>query len=163
MRHGGGHRRRRGWFGAALGVLVLTGCSTTGPGPTLETEVRFYRDLWDATRPASYVYAVRHTCFCGPTAIGPVRVTVGPSGVTSREYVDLGIPFEPALADVFPDIDGLFDVLEDAIERDAHQIQVTWDETAGYPLEIYIDYEDFIADEEQGFIITELPEVVGQR
>ena len=26
-------------------MLVLTGCSTTGPGPTLETEVRFYREL----------------------------------------------------------------------------------------------------------------------
>lgn len=141
----------------ALATLTLGGCSSTGPGSTIESEVRFYRAQWEATGPASYVYALRHTCFCSPEAIGPVRVTVDESSVTARVYVDSSEPVDPDFHGSFPDIDGLFDVLEDAIEREAHQIDVTWHESDGYPVSIFVDYIEFAADEERGFTVTELP------
>lgn len=153
----------RWWRGTPLllalcGAFAAAGCSSTGPGGSIESEVVFYRAQWESTKPASYTYAVRHTCFCGQAAIGPVRVTVGPSGVTSRVYVDTSMPVDSAVFDVFPDIDGLFDVIQQAIEDDAHRIDVTWDETMGYPLDISIDYIELAVDDERGYQITELPE-----
>ena len=47
--------------------------------------------------------------------LGPVRVTVVGADVTSRVYVDSGDPVDPQMEDLFPTVDGLFEVLLDAL------------------------------------------------
>lgn len=152
---------RSTWF--VVVALVSAGCLTTGPEDDLARDVAFYRDLWESTGPASYTFVLRRTCFCGPPVIEPVRLTVGPSGIESAEFVDIDEPILPEFVDTWPDIDGLFDVIEDALERDAERIDVTWNTAVGYPAEIYIDYAEFIADEEQGYVVLEAPVATGQR
>ena len=133
----------------------LTACGELGPetGPLADLERN--ERLWERVRPTSYVYAVERLCFCGLEARGPVRVTVVGGDVSDRTYVDSGDPVPAPLGDLFPTVDGLFDVLLDAIEREAHRIDVTYDPISGVPLDLWIDYLETCADEELGFSVTE--------
>ena len=51
-------------------------------------------------------------------------------------------------------IDDWFDVLKRAIDRKAERIAVTYDKVFGFPAEVYIDISSMIADEEQGWTIS---------
>jgi hypothetical protein len=53
-------------------------------------------------------------------------------------------------------VDGLFDLLEDAVERRAEEMRVSWDPARRYPTRVWIDYDDRVADEELGFTAAEL-------
>ena len=50
----------------------------------------------------------------------------------------------------------LFDLLEEAYDRGAVTVNVTFDSEAGYPTELYIDYDQRMADEEIGYTVTDL-------
>ncbi len=150
-------RWRRVMMAVAL-TLTLTsavaGCGILDPDGGARDELEDNRDRWESTRPASYAMVVERLCFCGEEARGPVRVTVQGSTPTERVYTGTGEPVSPEFAGLFPTIDGLFDVIEDALDRDAHEVRVTYDLTTGIPADIWIDYDDHIADEETGFSVT---------
>jgi hypothetical protein len=42
-------------------------------------------------------------------------------------------------------------------QRDAHEVQVSYDPELGYPTDFSIDYEEQVADEELGMRVTEEP------
>lgn len=140
---------------AVVVLLGLVGCSDQGPGGDLTREIARNRALWSQARPDSYRYTLELRCFCGYR--GPVEVRVQGQSVVSRTAVDGGEPVPEALVSSFPAVDGLFDFLEDAVARDAHQIQVLWDPATGVPLEAWVDYDEAIADEEMGFAVVSLP------
>ena len=85
-----------------------------------------------------------------------MRVSVSGQDVTERVYVDSGDPVPASFAELFPSVDGLFDILEAAIVGDAHVIEVTYDTVSGVPIDLWIDYVENIADEELGFRVTEM-------
>ena len=89
--------------------------------------------------------------------MGPVRVRVENGVVTTRVFdnVSDSIPGEPG--DAFPDVDGLFDVIAAAYDRNAHRVDVTFDPETGVPLDVYIDYNENILDEELGFQVRMMP------
>lgn len=133
-----------------LTLLALSACDVVTLG---RSELERARALWEATGPDDYTYAVKRLCFCG--YLGPVRVTVEDGAVVSIVPVgDEEAPFE-LTEDYFPGVDGLFDILEDAVERDAHAITATYDPETGVPVSFYIDYEEQAADEELGMEVTE--------
>ncbi len=57
-------------------------------------------------------------------------------------------------------ISSLFAAIQEAIEQNAADIQVQFDETYGYPTNVYIDREEMIADEEVGYMVTYFSEGV---
>lgn len=137
----------------AIVTLRASACSShLGPE---RTDLERNRELWEATGPATYVYGVERLCYCGMR--GPARVTVENGEVVSVVLVEAeeDLPLSEATAELFPGVDGLFDILEDAIERNAHAIDVTYDPRNGVPLEFFIDYLENAVDEELGMRITE--------
>jgi hypothetical protein len=133
-------------------ALSLAACSDSSFGPELR-ELDQNRAKWEAAAPASYVYAVERLCFCG--YFGAARVTVENGVAVSAVWVDPeGQPVEPT-TDLFPSVDGLFDILEDAFARNAHSVEVTYDPVTGAPTEFQIDYIEHAIDEELGMRITE--------
>lgn len=136
-------------------VLAGGGCDILDPndnGPLTDLEVN--RQRWEQVRPESYSMVLQRLCFCTEAGLGPVRIQVVGTTATERVYVDSGDPVPETLAPFFPTVDGLFDVLVDAMDRDAHQIQVTYDGDTGIPVDIWIDYQANVADEEQGYQVT---------
>jgi hypothetical protein len=86
-----------------------------------------------------------------------VRVRVQGTSVQQRTYTETGIAVAASFAELFPSVDGIFDFLEDAVERDAHEVRVDWSEDSGVPLEAWVDYQVNVADEELGFRIVAPP------
>ena len=66
----------------------------------------------------------------------------------SQRYIDDDIPVPLHLADVWGTVEDMFRLIEDAIDRDAESVQVTYHDRLGYPTHISIDYSSRIADDE---------------
>jgi len=132
-------------------ALALAACSDQGP-QTDEFEEN--RERWRESRPEAYVYAVERLCFCGDAGRGPVRVWVLGNTAQERRYVEGGAVVNGPYADLFPTVEGLFEIIQEAIPR-AHELEVTYDPVSGVPVDFWIDYSANIADEELGFRVTE--------
>jgi hypothetical protein len=141
---------------AALAIFAL-GCTSSDPWDEPRRELDTNRARWLADRPTGYEYTLERLCFCGPEARGPVAVSVVGADVTERVYVGSGEPVPADLEDLYPSVDGLFEFIDDAMERDAHRIQVTYDSATGVPLDAWVDYSENVADEELGFAVRSLP------
>jgi hypothetical protein len=68
---------------------------------------------------------------------------------------DVPIPHDIAI-ERYQAMDGLFDLLQSAIDENAHTISAKYHFDLGYPTEVWIDYEERTADEERGFSIHNL-------
>ncbi|NNF29701.1 MAG: hypothetical protein HKN73_20930 [Gemmatimonadetes bacterium] len=148
--------RRTGVAALAFGMLLgVAGCGEFGVETERLRDIERNRELWERQGMESYRYAVERLCFCG--LAGPVRVTVVDGAVTERIFVQSGDPVPAEQADWYPTVEGLFSILFDAAQRNAHDIEVTYDPDTGVPLDIFIDYEQNVADEELGFQVTEVP------
>jgi hypothetical protein len=66
-----------------------------------------------------------------------VRVRNGE--IVSQTYTETGMPVPEQHAVFFPAVDGLFDVILQAIESEADHMTVTYDSNTGAPAEIFID------------------------
>jgi hypothetical protein len=138
---------------AALGALLLVGgCElVTGPGePGRLEEARL---LWDRVGPRDYAFEFTPNCFC---ALGGqrIRVTVDDGAVIRARMISTDSPVEAYLFASIPTIPELFDIIENAFDRDAHDIDASYDGSYGYPVSVAIDYDQNAIDEEYGFTIS---------
>lgn len=142
----------RSWLrrGHLFGVVLLTSTCSITLGPDTEYETRKQRTIWRAHQIDSYSVEVRRMCFCG--WVGWVTITVEQGEIVSKEPLEDPPEYADFLKYV-PDIDGLFEIIVEAEERDADTIDVEWDAQYGFPSEVFIDYEENTADEEQAFAV----------
>lgn len=74
------------------------------------------------------------------------------------ETTSLLPPEWPGFAWGLQTVDDLFDRLQRAIDDDAYAVNVRYHPSMGCPEKAYVDYNEFIADEEWGFTNLSLPE-----
>jgi hypothetical protein len=127
----------------AAALLVLTACGDGFLASTrFVTSLRAARARWERSGIESYELTVRRLCFCG--FVEPVRV----KGVlVSRTNVSTGEPVPAMYASYFPDVPGLFAIVEQAA-NDADDLDTEFDATYGYPVEISIDWIENAVDDE---------------
>jgi hypothetical protein len=145
--------RGRAWLAGLL--LAGTACGTTTPSDGPFADLERAERAWARAELGSYEYAVERLCFCAPDGRGPVRVRVEDGVVTRRAYVASGEPVPDPLADAFPTVEGIFELLRAALDSGAHSVSVTYDPGLGVPVELFIDYQEMTADEELGMRVTE--------
>lgn len=114
------------------------------------------RSRWEARGPRSYEYVLERLCFCPPESRGPYLVRVEDGEVAAVLDPATGEPVDPEDDRWIVSLDGLFDVIVDALERDAHELRVEYDPELGFPAEIFIDYRKQVIDEEVGFEARDL-------
>jgi hypothetical protein len=127
--------------------------------PTLEesqSRLNSSRELWESSGLSSYEIEYRRICFCPPDITSPVLLVVRNGIIDSRTYAETGEPVGEAVRDLFPEVSGMFDIVQDAIDQQASQVTVTYDSQLGYPVNIRIDYNTMMADEELEFAISSL-------
>jgi len=127
----------------------MVACSSNPLSPE-DDALTAARAAWQAKAPAAYMYQFRRLCFCGPDVTRELVVEVIDGEVVSAVYVDDGLPSSPPLDEV-PTIDDLFDEIQDAIDREAHQLNAEYDDELGYPVDVSIDYILEAVDEEMAF------------
>lgn len=139
-------------------AALPTACLDFGPSErSLAEEVADHRRTWESRRPAAYTLELERLCFCAPDGRGPVVVEVVGALAVNRTYSDSGEAVPAPLAEVFPSVDGLFDILEEALAQGAESVEVEWDETTGVPVHFFIDYRATMADEEVGYRVLAGP------
>jgi hypothetical protein len=108
------------------------------------------RARWRAAAIAEYEYGYHKYCACHPDTPPETIVTVHDGKVTRVRHRPVGYDREveaPRGLEYYWTIDGLFDLIAAAIDRQA-SVRAAYDETLGYPTEIHVDYDaDLIGDE----------------
>lgn len=145
-------------YAVAFAALACVGCRNLDTTQDdLRKDIASHRTRWDDHRPAAYVYELRRTCTCSAEATGPARIRVRGTEVVERTYTESGAPVLAGAVGLFPSVDGLFDLLEDALEREAWQVQIAWDAESGAPLDFYIDYDGRYIEDDLGVRIVAVP------
>lgn len=140
---------------AALLALTpaFTACGLVSPsdGGGARGDLDDARAQWVAAGIQDYDLTVERFCYCAE--VGPVEVTVRGGATTAVTPVDSTFS-EPHLLGGYPDVEGLFAVVDDALRRQAHRLRVVYHPTLGYPTEISVDYREEVADEELGYVAS---------
>lgn len=151
--HGHGTSRR---LCACLLMLPLafgcTGLFTPG-GEGLEENQRLWRDSGIES------YTFRFQAGGSWFSTGVVNVEVHSGSVYSIVDAESGDPIDARSLSNYRTIDGLFEKVRDALDRDADVLSVTYDETLGYPTSIRIDYDENMRDDEEVYRASALVEL----
>ena len=120
-----------------------------------QAELDKHRALWAASRAGDYSFVLAPMCFCPQDLLDPVRITVVNGVVASVTYVESGKAPEHDGFGRYVTIDDLFDTIQEAIDRKASQITVTYDPETGYPTDARLDYVARMTDEEYMFTVSD--------
>lgn len=138
-------------FPALLALAVLAGCADpTGP----RDELADARRRWASLGFSMYGYSLQQQCFCWAELAGPIALTVANDSVTSAVYK--GAPLRPDLVPQLPTVEDLFDIVQDALDKRADRLEVTYHRAAGYPTRIEVDYRFGMADDEVTYLASNL-------
>jgi hypothetical protein len=138
--------------------------TTVSPETTEERRAEYEAalDRWAANGPAAYTLAYEVLCFCVEDVRGPFRLTVEEGAVVQAEretdgtFVTVDPSGNPALGPTTRyTAEALFGLVEQAIDESAATIRVTYDDDTGLPVELWIDFDERLADEEIGVIVSE--------
>jgi hypothetical protein len=138
---------------AALATMAQDCDDLSAPERQLLRDLDDAREQWADHGFSDYALTLRHDCFCGEEARGPVVVQVRFGEVAGRVYQESGQPVSGDYARFFPDVEGLFDFIESAIDQDAAEIRVEFHPELGYPTQIAVDFIENAADEERGYFV----------
>jgi hypothetical protein len=150
---------------AQLTRLIRVESRTPSPHAGLLTRLRQSEQLWNHTRPPSYMMVQERLCFCLQQAIGPVRmhVTVEQDAagliderITSLQYVLDGTDVPAQFAPAFLTVQDLFTAIYEAVLDEAHRIDAEFETIAGYPVRVFIDRRQAIADDEVEYRVLSL-------
>lgn len=137
---------------------LLVGCQDLGPtSDDLLEQIAVHRDVWESKRPPAYRYELARSCNCNEEGRGPVWVRVQGAQVVSQVYSSTGDPVSTGLQGVFPSVDGLFDLLEEAARSDVWSINVAWHPDEGYPVTLFVDYDGNAINDEIGYTVVTAP------
>jgi hypothetical protein len=130
-------------------ALALAACESP-TGPSNREQLLQARARWSANGSDSYSFEINRGCFC---VLGGrlVEVTVQDGAVVSAQYLDSKGPVEPTLLAYLPTVPDLFDLIQDAIDRQAVSFDAGYDPLYGYPTSIAIDYSATTADDELSY------------
>lgn len=137
-----------------LALLLFAGCDSI-LGPDDSRDLSRSRRLWENVGYSDYTYVVSNDCFCVMGGI-PVEVTVRNRQVVSVVLAATGAPVATDIARLYHTVDGLFDVIDDAIRQHAHRVSAEYDPVYGFPTTVFIDYQANAVDEEFGFRVSAL-------
>ena len=138
-------------------LLTVMSCAGAVPGKLTASE-----KLWNDRGLINYDFTLERQCFCPEDWRGPVNIQVRNGDAVSVKYVSNGASVTEGKFDNADTIAKLFTMLKNAYNgkgdfgQKADTITVTYDGRTGYPMTFYIDVSQTIADEEQGYTVTNL-------
>ncbi len=136
-------------------LLGVTSCTSSIPQELAASE-----KLWKDHGLKNYDFTLLRQCFCPEDWRGPVNIQVRNGNATSVTYVSSGAVVTEGKFNNADTIDKLFTILKNAyagkgdFAQKADTINVTYDTQMGYPKDFFIDVSQTIADEEQGYTVT---------
>ncbi len=133
---------------AEADLAVLEQETRVTPENSSTAQLQRNKQLWAKQNISNYRFTLSRICFCLPETTRPVNIEVRNGQVTSIVPVSQGPSFNREDFTHHASIAKLFDVVEDAIAKEAEHLSVTYHPTLGYPTQISIDYDAWTADDE---------------
>ena len=138
-----------------LTIFLFTACNEQSK-TIVDYPTKAYKDidenkkLWKNTTPKSYSYVVQKSS--SGLLEENIQVSVKDGQIVESKY----IPSDTPLSDTnkVKKIDDYFALIQDALDKNAHKVTVTYDKTYGFPSSIAIDNNQQIADEEIYYTLT---------
>jgi hypothetical protein len=145
------------WGAGVLALLALEGCGLFGSTreSELQRELNRNRRHWEAQAIDDYRYVGRRGCYCGNEVTRPVVVEVRDGEVVSVAYQESGGAVEATYAGLWPAMEGVFDILQDALDQEAVDVTARYDADHGFPEHIAIDYSENVVDEELAYTVED--------
>ncbi|HEV8486774.1 MAG TPA: DUF6174 domain-containing protein [Blastocatellia bacterium] len=133
--------------------LVANGSGTFAAGKSAQTQQQLNEShkKWVSKNIKDYQFTFDWGCFCPPEHNKPVIISVRSGVLTSVKYADGSGAVDKTKYTRYRTIEGLFEFMQDAINRKAYKIEVSYDATLGYPTFASIDYNEKVSDEEMSF------------
>lgn len=138
-------------------VCAMTACQSNNDRDNLaQARDAYSRNLakWGDADIHDYQFIYNTYCFC--VMLQNVVIVVQQDKVTSAFYQASGEYLPDNQLAGLPTIDSLFNIIEDAINRNAYRLTASYNDDYGYPAEVSIDYEKNTIDEEFGFSASNL-------
>ena len=144
-------------------ALVLAfGLLLAAPLAAQTGELAAARASWRQAGFDAYEYGYQKFCECHGDAPPETLVTVTAGQVTNVRHRPANstreVPAEARNFQYYWTIDGLFDLIESALGRDA-TVRVRFDGALGYPTSVFIDYVESTIGDEVDVRITQLREL----
>ena len=133
-----------------MSCLVLETPASIDSTETQE-QLNHNRSKWTSKNIKDYQYTFNWSCFCPPEHNKAVIISVRNGVLASIKYADGSGAVDKSKYPNYRTIDGLFEFVQDAINRKAYRMTVSYDTNLGYPASASIDYDQRIADEEKSF------------
>lgn len=132
----------------AIPAIAFTfACDVFEPQADRRDDLREAFRLWAVQGYDDYQYTfLRSSCECLPEWVRPYVIRVDDGVVVDVRDADTGATAPASFTPLT--IVGLFAIIEDAIERDAHTLRVRYDRSTGYPTFIEVDYDTRVGDDE---------------
>jgi hypothetical protein len=137
---------------AGFASLALAASCSDAAGPGQHgTDLDAARQRWRVQDLHAYAFTLQRSCFCVNTR--PLFVVVLSDTVAGVLDLQSGESLDRQFGET---VDGLFTFIQNAIDRPAEKIRVTYDPMKGFPTEIDYDGAAQIADDEIFFRITDV-------
>ena len=129
--------------------VFITSCGTNSnnANPTSQILNENMRK-WAAAGISNYQFTYEKSCFCGPPETDEVLITVLDDVIDTVMKTSDNSLVDPSLHPRFHRVGDLFLEIQNAINKQAARLSVSYDENLGYPTLINIDFSLSIADEE---------------
>ena len=139
-----------------LGTLLVAADAVSSAEPD---ELAANRARWEAAGMRSYEYGYRKFCECHREAPPETVVRVTEGEIDRVHHLHAGsareVPAREGSLELYWTIDDLFALIASATERDA-VVQASYDETLGYPMAVFIDYDAALIGDELDVRLTRL-------
>ncbi|HEU4323541.1 MAG TPA: DUF6174 domain-containing protein [Roseiflexaceae bacterium] len=152
-------KHRTEWRGLLVALILLPILAACGAQSTVASDLSAAQQRWGSGGLVNYRYTLEITCFCVAPANEQLLVEVQ-NGATARiTTVAGGEAVSSDQAERAGTVPSLFEIIRDAHERGADEVDVTYDEALGYPTRIRIDEHAQAADDEAVYQVSDLAEI----
>lgn len=141
-------------------LTLLAGAILAAPAARaagLADELDANRDRWRAAATGQYRYGYQKYCDCHPEDPPETIVSVEDGRVVRVYHLhsdsEREVPAREGSLDLYWTIEGLFDLVAAALEREV-TVRVQFDDALGYPERIYIDYDPAAVGDELDVRLT---------
>jgi uncharacterized protein DUF6174 len=131
--------------GLAL-LAVATSCRDAVGPDRQTTDLEAAHQLWRSQNLHTYAFTLQRTCFCAN--VHRLYVLVLSDTVAGVLDLETAKPVDRQLGET---VEGLFNFIQDAIDRPAQSIHAEYDAVKGFPTAIDYDGAARIADDEVSF------------
>lgn len=138
-------------------LAVLYGCADPTGNQVALSELEQGQERWAQQNISTYTFRLQRICFCA--LVDPVNVTVRDGDITTIVVADSQDELDPSMFAQFYTVDGLFQVVQDALDGDAHSVVVAYHSEFGYPVDVAIDYIEMAIDDELQLLSSDLQQI----